>query len=293
MKKIALATMLAVVSIAASAQVTVYGNLRGFADSTEVGSVSHTSMVSDSSRFGITASEKLAGGVTARATVETSLAMTNPVGGPDSKIGDRQSTIGLASRMGSIDLGRAFTSHFLAITNNDAFGTLYGSIAGDVHHVRTVRNGDAVFVNVNAGPAAVAFDRTVTAAGAEATTYSVAGKLGPVNATVAVFDSGSAKSTVYAGQAKVSNLQVFASHSVNKDGAASSTGNLVGAAMVVGNSPVTVKASYGTKSVGDVKAYNVGADYALSKRTAISVAYRNVNAATDTKQMGVGLTTQF
>ena len=292
MKKIALATMLAVVSIAASAQATVYGNLRGFVDNTEVGTVSSTSMVSDSSRFGITALEKLAGGVTARATVETSLAVTNPAGAAASKIGDRQSTVGLASSMGSIDLGRAFNSHFLAITNNDAFGTLYGSIAGDVHNVRTVRSGDAVFVNTTAGPATISLDRTVTA-GTETTTYSVAGNMGPVNATVAVFDSGSAKSTVYAGRAKIRNLQMFASHSVDKDSATESSGTLVGAAMAVGNSPVTVKASYGIKSVGNVKAYNVGADYALSKRTAISVAYRNVNATTDTKQMGVGLTTQF
>jgi predicted porin len=55
---------------------------------------------------------------------------------------------------------------------------------------------------------------------------------------------------------------------------------------------VTTKVSYGTRSLGDVKAYNLGADYALSKNTAISVAYRNVNSA-DTKQMGVGLTHRF
>jgi predicted porin len=293
MKKIALATILAAASIAASAQVTVYGNLRGFVDSTEVGTVSHTSMMSDSSRVGVTASEKLSGGLTVRATVETAIAVTNPAVGTDTKIGDRQSTVGFISKMGSIDLGRAFNSHFLAVTNNDAFGTYYGSIAGDVHNLRTLRSGDAAFGTLNAGPAQISADRTFTAVGAETTTYSVSGKVGPVNATVAVFESGTAKSTVVAGQAKVRNLHVYASHSSDKDGAKESTGNLIGATMAVGNSPVTLKASYGTKSVGDVKAYNFGADYALSKRTAISVAYRNVNAATDTKQMGLGITTTF
>ena len=291
MKKIAIATMLAAASIVATAQITVSGNLRPFLDNTNVGGSSSTSMKSDSSRIGISASETLGGGLTARAMIETSVAATNPVTGTETKFGDRQTTVGLSSKIGSIDIGRKFNSHFLAITSNDVFGTAYGSIAGDVHNLRTIRSGDAIFVTAGAGNFSGSFDRTVTI-GTESTSYSAVGVLGPVQATIAVFESGTVKSTMIAGQTSVLKLKTYVSYSMDKDNAVESTGTLVGASMPVGSSPLTAKISYGTKSVGDVKAYNVGADYALSKRTALSVAYRNVTGS-DTKQTGIGVTHQF
>ncbi len=59
------------------------------------------------------------------------------------------------------------------------------------------------------------------------------------------------------------------------------------------------RGSYGTKTglaAGDVTAYNVGVNYAFSKRTSASVAYRSVDAggtANDVKQVGLGLTHSF
>jgi predicted porin len=291
MKKIVIATMLAAASIVATAQITVSGNLRPFLDNTNVAGSSSTSMKSDSSRIGISASETLGGGLTARAMIETSVAATNPVSGSETKFGDRQTTVGLSSNVGSIDIGRKFNSHFLAITSNDVFGTAYGSIAGDVHNLRTIRSGDAIFVTAGAGNFSGSFDRTVTI-GTESTSYSAVGVLGPVLATIAVFESGTAKSTMIAGQTSVLKLKTYVSYSMDKDNAVESTGTLVGASMPISTSPLTAKISYGTKSVGDVKAYNVGADYALSKRTALSVAYRNVTGS-DTKQTGIGVTHQF
>ena len=291
MKKIAIATMLAAASIVATAQITLSGNLRPFLDNTNVAGSSSTSMKSDSSRIGISASETLGGGLTARAMIETSVAATNPVSGTETKFGDRQTTVGLSSNVGSIDIGRKFNSHFLAITSNDVFGTAYGSIAGDVHNLRTIRSGDAIFVTAGAGNFSGSFDRTVTI-GTESTSYSAVGVLGPVLATIAVFESGTVKSTMIAGQTSVLKLKTYVSYSMDKDNAVESTGTLVGASMPISTSPLTAKISYGTKSVGDVKAYNVGADYALSKRTALSVAYRNVTGS-DTKQTGIGVTHQF
>ncbi len=291
MKKIVIATMLAAASIVATAQITVSGNLRPFLDNTNVAGSSSTSMKSDSSRIGISASETLGGGLTARAMIETSVAATNPVSGSETKFGDRQTTVGLSSKIGSIDIGRKFNSHFLAITSNDVFGTAYGSIAGDIHNLRTIRSGDAIFVTAGAGNFSGSIDRTVTI-GTESTSYSAVGVLGPVLATIAVFESGTAKSTMIAGQTSVLKLKTYVSYSMDKDNAVESTGTLVGASMPISTSPLTAKISYGTKSVGDVKAYNVGADYALSKRTALSVAYRNVTGS-DTKQTGIGVTHQF
>jgi predicted porin len=291
MKKIVIATMLAAASIVATAQITVSGNLRPFLDNTTVAGSNSSSMKSDSSRIGISASETLGGGLTARAMIETSVAATNPVTGTETKFGDRQTTVGLSSNVGSIDIGRKFNSHFLAITSNDVFGTAYGSIAGDVHNLRTIRSGDAIFVTAGAGNFSGSIDRTVTI-GTESTSYSAVGVLGPVLATIAVFESGTAKSTMIAGQTSVLKLKTYVSYSIDKDNAVESTGTLVGASMPISTSPLTAKISYGTKSVGDVKAYNVGADYALSKRTALSVAYRNVTGS-DTKQTGIGVTHQF
>ena len=291
MKKIVIATMLAAASIVATAQITLSGNLRPFLDNTTVAGSNSNSMKSDSSRIGISASETLGGGLTARAMIETSVAATNPVSGSETKFGDRQTTVGLSSNVGSIDIGRKFNSHFLAITSNDVFGTAYGSIAGDVHNLRTIRSGDAIFVTAGAGNFSGSIDRTVTI-GTESTSYSAVGVLGPVLATIAVFESGTAKSTMIAGQTSVLKLKTYVSYSMDKDNAVESTGTLVGASMPISTSPLTAKISYGTKSVGDVKAYNVGADYALSKRTALSVAYRNVTGS-DTKQTGIGVTHQF
>lgn len=289
MKKIVLATILSVASITASAQVTLYGNLRGFVDNTSVNGQSTTSMVSDLSRWGISASERISKDLQARAVIETSIASTDPLVGDDTKIGNRQSTVGLVGRMGSVDLGRAFNSYFLTVTNNDPFGTHYGSIAGDVHNVRTVRSGDAVFVNLNAGPLAVAVDRTVNGV-AEVTTGSVGGSVGPVRATVSQFKAGNDKSTVIGTQTRFMGTQVFATFSDSTTNGQDSRGSLVGVSRDLG--VTTLKASYG-KRTGDVVAYNLGADYALSKRTAVSVALRNVNGTVDIRQMGLGLTHKF
>jgi len=295
MKKIVIAAALAVASIAASAQVAVYGLVREYVDNTKVGSVSVTSMVDDTSRIGFKANEALGNGVSARVVVETGFTANDPAAGADTKIGNRQSTIGLTSKNGSVDLGRKLNSHFLAITNNDVFDTDYGSIAGDIHNVRTVRSGNAVFLNYNLGPASVAFDRTVTG-GTEATSYSGTGTIGPVSATVARFEQGSAKSTVLAAQGAYAGSKLFVSASQDTDVACTTRGTLVGIALPLTGLPVTLKGSYGVKTsdvAAKVTAYAIGAEYDLSKRTSVNVAFRNVDDTATTRQFGLGLSHSF
>ena len=122
-------------------------------------------------------------------------------------------------------------------------------------------------------------------------------KLGPVNAIVANYTNaaGTEKSTVVGGSATLGKTAVFYSHSDNHSATVGETkkGDLVGVSQGFG--AYTAKASYG-KTNTEVKAYNVGVDYNLSKRTAIGVAYRNVNLAgttNDIKQVGVGITHRF
>jgi hypothetical protein len=290
MKNTILATMLVLATGVASAQVTLSGKVSEWVDNTKTGATRATSLVTEpTSNFAFTANEKLATGLTARAVVDTSLS-GNTIGGSGTQLGDRQGTVGLASSFGSIDLGRNVHSQFLAITNNDVFGTMYGSVAGDVHNLRGLRMSNATFVSVTPIKGV-----TVTADNEQngnASSYSASAGAFGVNGTVATYTTGAEKSTVVALSTKVGNTTVVYTRSDNQ-GIANSTGNLIGASQTFG--AVTAKASYGTTNT-NVKAYAVGADYAMSKRTNVGVAYRNVDAtgtSRDVAQIGVGLTHRF
>ena len=296
MKKVVLAAVLAVASLGAYAQVTLSGKVSEWVDSNKVGGAKTTSISTEpTSNIAFGVKENLGGGLSARAVVETSLS-GNTIGGTGTQLGDRQSTVGLAHKLGSIDLGRNVHGQFLAITNNDAFGTLYGSVAGDVHNLRGLRFSNGVFTSVSVVPGVTAtYDRQQQAAGNDATAYSLSGKVAGIGATVARYEAGVEKSTVVGANAKFGATTVFYSHSDNQSATASETkkGDLVGVSQGFG--VVTAKASYG-KTNTDVKAYNVGLDYALSKRTEVGVAYRVVDlsgSTTDVKQLGVGLTHRF
>jgi len=298
MKKIAIIAALSALSFAAAAQVTVSGKVSEWVDNTKTGSVSATGLTADpTSNITIRAAENLGKGLTARVVIDTRILANDPTSA-GTQIGDRQSTVGLASKVGSVDLGRNVHSQFLAVSNNDAFSTLYGSVAGDVHNLRGLRFSNGAFVAVTPMKnVAVTYDRSSnSAAVAESTSYSLSAKVGPVDATYARFEQGSAEvSDVIGVKATVGATTMFYSHSDNKSTVAGQTkkGNLVGVTQKVG--VITAKASYGETDT-KVTAYNVGLDYALSKRTDLGVAYRSVNltgATNDVKQLGVGLTHRF
>jgi predicted porin len=228
--------------------------------------------------------------------LETGYTGNDPKVGPANQIGDRQSTIGLATQNGTIDLGRKWHSQGLALKASDPFNTLYGSIAVDVHNFHNKRSGDAVFATYKVGPATIAFDRTITATGPEAIGYSVSGVIGPATTTLAHFEQGADKSNVVSAQAVVFNTKVMGSYSIDDGLTTNTKGTLVSIVRGIDNTPLTIRAGYGVKTglvTGDVKAFNMAADYALSKRTVTSLIYRNVSDVTDTKQVGVGLTHSF
>ena len=294
MKKIALATLLAATTLVATAQVSIFGKISEFADNTKTGATSKTTLVTDpTSNFTFSANENIGGGLKARVVLDTSLAANDPTGGSATKLGDRQSTVGLAGKVGSIDLGRNLHSHFLAVTNNDAFSTLYGSIAGDVHNLRGLRMSNGTFFALTPIKGVTAtYDRTNNGVGTEATSYSASATVMGINAVVAQYSQGTEKSTVYGGSAKLGGTQVFYTHSDDK-GVGAHKGDLIGAIQAFG--PVTAKASFG-KTNTNVKAYAMGADYNFSKRTALGVNYRSVDltgTAHDVKQVGVGVTHRF
>lgn len=301
MKNTILATMLALATTAASAQVTVYGRLSEFVDSTKTGTTTVKSLVNDSSRIGFRAEEKLGTSLTARVVVETSIAADDPKTGSATQLGDRQSTVGLASRFGSVDLGRKEHSEYITMKAADPFGgATYASVSTDVVNDRSKRIGDGAFIGTSIGPVSVAYDRSMYSnpATAEATAWSLGGKIGPVTTAVARFASGADHTNVVTVSARVAGLELSTIQSTDTTSAVETKGRLYGVTAPINNA-VSVKGSYGTKTglaAGDVKAYNVGVNYAFSKRTSALVAYRSVDAggtANDVKQVGLGLTHSF
>lgn len=291
MKKIIMATLLMGLVNIASAQVTLSGKVSAYVDNSKVGaSQSATSLVTEpTSNFAISVNEKLGDGLSARGMIETSL-NGNTFGGSDTRVGDRQATVGLANKFGSVDLGRNVHSHFLAITSNDVFGTLYGSVAGDVHNLRNLRLGDAVFVGVNPVKGfSLAYERTMNSPTTEATVMAASGKLMRLHTTIARFEQGVEKSTVVGVNTQLAGATFTYVHS-DDQGLVKSKGDSFGVSRRMDN--LTLKASYG-RTDRDVRAYALGGDYHLSKRTALNLAYRNVNATNDVKGFGVGVTHLF
>jgi predicted porin len=293
--------MLALATTAASAQVTVYGRLSEFVDSTKTGNTTVKSLVNDSSRIGIKAEEKLGTGLTARVVVETSVAADDPKTGAATQLGDRQSTVGLASRFGSVDLGRKEHSEYITMKTADPFGGAnYASVSPDVINVRDKRIGDGAYLGTTVGPVNVTYDRSfyTNPATLEATSWSIGGKIGQVTTAVARFASGSDYTNVLTVSGRVAGVELSTIQSTDKTGTVETKGQFYGVTAPIDNA-VSVKGSYGSKTglaAGEVKAYNVGVNYAFSKRTNASVAYRSVNAggtANDVKQVGLGLTHNF
>ena len=296
MKKVLVALTLAVAGVA-SAQVGIYGRVGTYLDNTKTGTAAAVQgMANDLSHFGIRATEDLGGGLKARATYETYIQANSPETSTTA-FGDRQSTVGIAHKMGSVDLGRSVHTHFLAISDNDPFGTLIGSSASDVHNLRGLRFSNAAFTSVNFGNVTANFDRSTGAVGNAADPYaaSLIAAVGPAVLTYARYEAGAETSDVLAARAKFGATTVFASASDNKGVAANTNrAQLVGVSHKLGG-PVTVKASYGRIENG-IKSYNVGAEYAFSKKTYAQVLYRNVEgttAAGDIKQVAGGLVVQF
>jgi predicted porin len=294
MRKIVMATVLMSLASIASAQVALTGKVSAVVDNSKTGAASSTTQLvtEPTSNFAISVNEKLAGGLHARAVVETSL-RGNTFGGDETRLGDRQATVGLANKFGSVDLGRNVHSHFLAITNNDVFGTLYGSVAGDVHNLRGLRLGDAVFGSVAVTKTInLAYERSLNGPGVDAEVAALSGRVGKVNGSVAHFRQGTEKSSVLGLNTKLAGMTLTYIHS-DDQGLVTRKGNSFGLSRNVNK--WTWKASYGQTS-DDVKAYALGTDYNFSKRTALNVAYRNVNApsaASDVTGVGVGITHRF
>lgn len=299
MKKLILAAALASIAGVASAQqsVSIYGAMNEYVTSTKTGSTTANGLTSDISNIGFKVSENLGNGVTARAQIETYI-QANDTTSSSTYLGDRQSTVGLANKFGSIDLGRNVHSLFIGVASTDPFGALIGSIATDVHTVRSYRISNAVFLT--AAPVNglnVSYEKTMSSSTTSTDPYAAGAsyQIGNVTLNASRYDDSVLRTAtnLYGGSVKFGNTTALASFSRNTDSGVKRNGQMYGVAQQMG--AVTLKASIGKDDAG-LSAYNVGASYALSKRTMLDAGYRNVNAtgtASDVKQVFAGVRFAF
>ena len=283
MKKIAIATILAAVSIAASAQVAVYGKLRVYEESSTVGSASAvTALTNDSSRLGFKGTEALSNGLSANFTIETGIGADAPAA---TTLGDRTMVVGLSNKLGSVSVGRDKHAIARTLDNYDAMGNAYGSSVNTIHAAHSSRLSNALFASATVMPG-LSVNYQNSNSEVAGVTNAQAGSIeftrGPIAATVAYFDNGTTSTTTIAG-AKYSIAQtgttVFGLYSDDKVAGATSTGKTIGVTHPVG--AFVALASYGEKS--GAKALDLGATYSLSKRTMVHARYIKEDAATTTK----------
>ena len=294
MKKIALATILAAASLAASAQVTVYGKLRAYEESVTVGSASAvTALTNDSSRLGFKGTEALSGGLSANFTIETGIGADAPAA---TTLGDRTMQVGLSNALGSVGVGRDKHTIARTLDNYDAMGNVYGSSTAVIHAAQGSRLSNALFVSATpmAGLTINYINSNSEVAGVNnAQAASIEFTRGPISATVANFDNGTTStSTIYGAKVKVekTGTTVFATYSDDKVSGVTTSGKSIGV-----NHPVTSSlmalASYGENNT--TKALDLGASYSLSKRTTVHARYIKEDAAATTTKYALGMEHNF
>jgi predicted porin len=293
MKKIAIATILAAVSIAASAQVTVYGKLRVYEESSTVGSASAvTALTNDSSRLGFKGTEALSNGLSANFTIETGIGADAPAA---TTLGDRTMIVGLSNKLGSVSVGRDKHAITRTLDNYDAMGNAYGSSVNTIHAAHSSRLSNALFASATVMPG-LSVNYQNSNSEVAGVTNAQAGSIefirGPIAATVAYFDNGTTSTTTIAG-AKYSiaktGTTVFGLYSDDKVAGVTSTGKTIGVTHPVG--PFVALASYGEKS--GAKALDLGATYNLSKRTMIHARYVKEDTASTTTKYALGMEHNF
>lgn len=297
MKKI-LITVAAAASFAAIADTTVNGAVNEYVVSSKSSDVSLRNVVSDQSYLKFKSVEQLSSGLAARVVIDTTILANDPTThGQSTQFGDRQSTVGLSTKYGSIDIGRGTHGTYRTLTSVDAFAGSFGSLSLDVHNQRNQRLGNAVFITgAPLTNVSVSYDRSLDNT---LNAYNIAAtidfKYG--SASVSRFSDAVGNTTnVVGGVAQVSEFdtKLFGSYSRDVTGTQLSYGTLIGVTQPIPTTAFTVKASYGyTSSNASVHGANIGVSYALSTRTSIDAVYKHVSGSTDLAALAVGLRHAF
>jgi predicted porin len=298
---LAVAGAFAAPAFAATSNVDVYGIMNIAIQDTDQSGVD-ASIEDNVSRIGFKGSEDLGGGLKAIWQIESGINVTTG----STTLASRNSFVGLAGGFGTVLAGRHDTPYKLGTVKLDIFGDTIadynsGANNGGLDNVDLIdkthdhRNGQALayisptFSGFHVGAAVVMADEAANANNGktiDATSITAIYENGPLFLSLSHQDVKALKSKALkfgAGYAFGDTKVGFVYEDLNN---ATSTGHVSGAndrdswlvnvAHAMG--PITLKAQYGQVDEGasvDQDLWAIGADYNLSKRTAVYFVYGN------------------
>lgn len=316
---LAVAGAFAAPAFAATSNVDVYGQVRMSVDSvdSDIAANEMWSVNDRVSRIGFKGSEDLGGGMKAVWQIEQQL---NSVGTPlatDSAFGNsstRNTFVGLAGGFGTVLVGRHDTPYKLggsadlfADTVADAQngGGIIGSNNFDLRVAGTIAYVSPTFSGFHVAAAIVPGEAGATPADGLMDAYSLVGVYanGPLAATLAfenhddIVDESAWKANV---SYTMGDLKLGATYEKQSDVLGTNGRDkdawMVSAAYAMG--PITLKAQYGDRdddvNTNDLERWTIGADYNLSKRTAVYALYNDNDAnGVDTETFSIGINHSF
>lgn len=291
MKLLAVIFAMTVSTLVLANDVVIYGKINQYVDSTRNGTgPTMTTMTSDTARLGFRGQEKLGPDLRVNFVIESTIFSNDPTT-TDTRLGDRQSTLGLANSWGALDLGRKPHALWTAQSRNDPFAWTIASVGKTVNNNRGSRFSNGIFTNTRIENVEVSYDYGLgDSTGANsASSYSVALDVRPVVVTYARWSQGPESTDFVAARMPIGDLTLFANASDNR-GATPTKSALIGATYRL-TGAVSLRTTYGQVQHG-VHAWNIGGEYAFSKRTSIQTALRLVDGTTtagDIRQVVLGL----
>jgi predicted porin len=294
-KSLVALAILASISAIAHAEVTLYGIVdAGIASDSGTQRVTKLeSGVESGSRLGFKGTEDLGGGLKANFVLENGFSTTNGQSLQGALFG-RQSYVGVSNDMGSLTLGRQYTSVYTAVKEiADPFN---GGLAGNAFNLfsdggkrinNSVRFGSANYSGFS-GDLMYSFGNTSPFQASRTVSGSVGYDQGPVAVRLATqntqnglaSDSSSVTSLSGSYDFKVAKASVALAKNSGFVGGADSRDMLVGVSVPFG--ATKLMASYihkDDRSVANANAnqFGIGADYTLSKRTNLYMSYAKIN----------------
>ena len=259
---------------ARASSINVYGQVHTGIVNQSVGTASDlTTMANIGSRIGFTGSEKLDGDLSVFYTIETGFAADAPRGSAaTTSIGDRASLVGL--RKGMLELKAGRDKHPLVNLHDKYNPFLFPdyNIGGNIHDPHGLRVQNTVFLTARPVKGLlVAYQHTMSevAGKANGTGARVDYDAGRFSVGVATFDDGATnKSTAYGATFRANKqLQLHTVYSEDKNLGKDTTGSTVSASYWI-QPQLMLVASMGKKTGAvELDSQNLGASYALSKRT--------------------------
>lgn len=299
-KKSALALALAAASTAwAQSPVEIYGKIGVYHGTDRQGTgPTITKQFDDYSRIGFRGQEDLGGGLKLNFALETSINADAP-NTTNTRLGDRRAHVGLSNALGGVILGRQPHNINQTLIKYDVFEWDFASVVDSVHSPQGYRlsNAATVFATPVKG---VRVHYTHAASEQEgvsaAQTGGVEAEFGAFRTAITRYDNGTNTTNMVAAayDIRATGTTISGIYSDNRVDGVEYQGRSIGVKQRLGTTPLSVLASYATRDTVD--AYNVGAEYAFSKRTALHIRYREDHAddnTNDRRQFGVGLTHNF